>query len=160
MIKGQNNLTFLLFILLALQSYGCRNRVTFSDSAAFPSEIWKIENVAEFSPEISDTATIQNIFFTIRTGSSYPFRNIWLFVNTVSPSGKSLTDTLQYMLADGKGEWFGRGLGDVKELNLPFRTGVWFPEKGLYHFKIRHGMRIENLKGVYDLGLRIESAKK
>jgi gliding motility-associated lipoprotein GldH len=160
MTKDLNKLTFLLMILLALQSTGCRNNVTYTDSTAFLSETWKIENVAEFNPVISDTATIQNIYFTVRTGSAYPFRNIWLFVNTVSPSGKSITDTLQYMLADEKGKWYGRGIGDVKELNLPFRNGVWFPEIGTYHFKIRHGMRAESLKGVYDLGLRIESAKK
>jgi gliding motility-associated lipoprotein GldH len=160
MIKGIHSLTFLLIIILVLQISGCNNNVTFTDSSAFPSETWKIENVAEFNPDISDTSTIQNIYFTIRTGSAYPFRNIWLFVNTISPSGKSITDTLQYMLADGKGKWYGRGIGDVKELNLPFRTGIYFPEKGEYHFKIRHGMRVENLKGVYDLGLRIESLKK
>ncbi len=160
MTKGLNKLVSLLIVILALQGTGCRNNVLFTDSTAFLSETWKVENVAEFDPLISDTATIQNIFFTIRTGSAYPFRNIWLFVNTVSPSGKSITDTLQYMLADGKGKWYGRGIGDVKELNLPFRNGVWFPEKGTYHFKIRHGMRVESLKGVYDLGLRIESAKK
>jgi gliding motility-associated lipoprotein GldH len=160
MTKGIINLNFLLITLIALYCTGCRNNVTFTDSTAYRSETWNIENVTEFNPEISDTATIQNIFFNIRTGSAYPFRNIWLFVNTVSPSGKSLTDTLQYLLADEKGKWYGRGIGDVKELNLPFRSGVWFPEKGVYHFKIRHGMRVENLKGVYDLGLRIESAKK
>jgi gliding motility-associated lipoprotein GldH len=160
MIKGINRTVSLLIIFVLLLNPGCRNNITFTDSAAFPSEIWKLDNVAEFNPEITDTATIQNIFLTIRTGSSYPYRNIWLFVNTISPSGKSITDTLQYMLADEKGKWFGRGFGDVKELKLTLRAGVWFPEKGQYQFKIRHAMRTEVLKGVYDIGLRIERAKK
>jgi len=109
---------------------------------------------------MADTASLCNIWLTVRTGTSYPYRNIWLFVNTLSPTGKSITDTLQYMLADEKGKWFGKGFGDIHELDLPFRTGVYFREKGTYTFRIRHGMRDENLNGVYDLGLRISKIKK
>lgn len=160
MIRGINNSVFLLIILLSLQISGCRNNILYTDSYSFTSVIWKLDNIAEFKPEISDTSSINNIYFTIRSGSAYPFRNIWLFVNTVSPSGKSMTDTLQYILADEKGKWYGRGFGDVRELNLPFKTGIYFPEKGTYHIRIGHGMRTENLKGVYDIGLRIERLKK
>ncbi len=153
-------LTAFLTAIILLSLLSCRSNVTFTDSAAIPAETWKLDNVVTFSPTVSDTSTLHNIFFTIRTGSSYPFRNIWLFVTTTSPSGKRLTDTLQYMLADEKGKWFGRGLGDVRELNLPYRIGIWFPEKGVYNFQVRHGMRNEDLKGVYDLGIRIEKLKK
>lgn len=132
----------------------------YTDNISFPSEVWTLENVAEFNSEIIDTASISNIYFTIRTGTSYPFRNIWLFVNTTSPEGRSVSDTLQYFLADEKGSWYGTGFGDIHELSLPFKTGIYFPEKGIYSFRIRHGMRIENLKGVYDFGLRIEKLKK
>jgi gliding motility-associated lipoprotein GldH len=160
MTRGTNNILLLSTLFLFMLLAACRNNVTFSDSRSFRSENWNLENVAEFSADITDTASISNIFFTVRTGSSYPFRNLWLFVSTTSPSGKNITDTLQYMLADEKGKWYGRGLGDVKELNLPFRTGVYFPEKGLYRFAVRHGMRSIDLKGIYDLGIRIEKAKK
>ncbi len=160
MIKRISSSWLSIMFLILLTGTGCSNNVTFTDSVAFRDETWKLDNVVEFKPEIADSSTIHNIFFTIRTGSAYPYRNIWLFVNTISPSGKSITDTLQYMLADEKGKWTGRGFGDIKELNLPFRAGVYFPEKGTYHFSIRHGMRIGDLKGVYDLGLRIEKAKR
>ena len=63
------------------------------------------------------------------------------------------------MLADDKGKRFGKGLGDVHELKLPFKTNAYFPTKGIYTFNICHGMRTENLKGVYDIGLRIEMIK-
>ncbi|HVN59201.1 MAG TPA: gliding motility lipoprotein GldH [Bacteroidales bacterium] len=160
MTSGTGKITVAGIFLTMLLTWGCRKDVIFTDTYPLHSETWKIDDIAEFSPEISDTATIDNIFFTIRTGSAYQFRNIWLFVNTVSPSGKRITDTLQYMLADEKGKPFGRGFGDVRELNLPFRTGVYFPEKGRYKFIIRHGMRTEDLRGIYDLGIRIEKARK
>jgi gliding motility-associated lipoprotein GldH len=125
-----------------------------------PGQRWTLENAAVFDPDITDTLASNNIFFYIRTGSSYPYRNIFLFVSTTSPAGKTITDTLQYMLADEKGKWYGKGTGDVHELKLPFKTSVYFPVKGIYSFKIRHGMRSETLNGVYDIGLKIEKTEK
>ena len=95
-----------------------------------------------------------------RTGSAYPFRNIYFFVTAVTPDGKAITDTLQYYLADEKGNWYGKGFGDIHALNLPYKSNVYFPLKGTYLFKIQHGMRIEDLKGVYDIGLRVEKIRK
>jgi len=81
-------------------------------------------------------------------------------VTTTSPDGKKLTDTLQYNLADDKGKRYGKGFGDIRELNLPYKSNIFFPVKGTYQFKIQHGMRVEDLKGVYDLGIRIEKFSK
>jgi len=159
MIKGINKYLFLIFFLFIWQIYACDRNLIYSESRPMPSEEWNLDNVVSFEPQISDTVTSNNISFFIRTGTSYPFRNIWLFVTTTSPAGKSITDTVQYMLASEKGKWYGKGFGDVHELNLPFKTNVFFPKTGEYSFKIRHGMRAETLKGVYDIGLRIERVK-
>jgi gliding motility-associated lipoprotein GldH len=123
-------------------------------------ETWKLSDIAAFKVPITDTLNSNNVVFYIRNSSSYPFRNIFLFVTTTAPDGKIITDTLQYYLADEKGRWYGKGFGDTHELKLPYKTNVFFPIKGIYEFKIQHGMRMENLKGVYDLGLRIEKYKK
>jgi len=160
MIKGISKYTFLPLISIFVLAVACSKDVVYTDSIAIPSEVWSLDNIPEFKAGISDTASLCNVNFILRTGTSYPYRNIWLFVNTVAPSGKSITDTIQYMLADEKGKWFGKGFGDIRELDLPYRTGVFFREKGTYSFIIRHGMRDENLKGVYDLGLRISKIKK
>jgi gliding motility-associated lipoprotein GldH len=160
MEKRINKYSFFPCIFISLLFSACNSNVIFTDSVSIPNEEWTLDNVASFSPEITDTISYNNIFFTIRTGSSYPFRNIYFFVSTTSPAGKTITDTLQYMLADEKGKWYGKGTGDIHELTLPFKASVYFPLKGIYSFKIRHGMRSEQLKGVYDIGLRIEKIKK
>ena len=125
-----------------------------------PEKKWELLYTPVFKIPITDTISSHNVFFIIRTGSSYPFRNIYLFVTRTSPDGKSLTDTLQYFLADEKGKWYGKGFGDIHELDLPYKRNVYFPVKGTYQFKIQHGMRVEDLKGVYDFGLRIEKISK
>ena len=160
MTKRNNRYSFILILFYSLLLLSCNNNVVYTDSVPMPAKKWELMNIPSFSVPIDDTLHSNNVIFTIRTGSSYPFRNIYLFVQTKSPDGKCITDTLQYFLADEKGNWYGRGFGDIHELNLPYKSNVYFPVKGTYQFSIRHGMRIEDLNGVYDFGLRIEKAAK
>ena len=160
MIKGINRYSFVLILTSFLLLSSCNSNVVFTDSLIMPEKTWALLNIPAFKIPITDTLNSNNVFFIIRTGSSYPFRNIYLFVTATSPDGKNITDTLQYNLADEKGKWYGKGFGDIHELNLPFKSNVYFPLKGTYQFKIQHGMRIEDLKGVYDFGMRIEKISK
>jgi gliding motility-associated lipoprotein GldH len=160
MIKGINRYSFVLILMSLVLLSSCNSNVVYTDSMEMPDRTWKLLDIPAFKIPVTDTLKSNNVFFTIRTGSSYPFRNIYLFVTTISPDGKSITDTLQYNLADEKGKWYGKGFGDIHELNLPYKTNVYFPVKGSYKFKIQHGMRVEDLKGVSDFGLRIEKISK
>jgi gliding motility-associated lipoprotein GldH len=158
MIKGTNKFISILLLIILLSS--CSRNVVFTDSQAMKGKIWKIADIPAFKIPVKDTINSNNIFFIIRTGSSYPFRNIYLFVTTTAPDSKSITDTLRYDLADEKGKWYGKGFGDIYELKLPYKSNVFFPASGTYQINIQHGMRVENLKGVYDIGLRVEKSQK
>ena len=160
MTKGINRYSFVLILASFILLSSCNSNVVYTDSLPMAAKIWELMNVSSFRVPINDTINSNNVNFTIRTGSSYPFRNIYLFVSTTSPDNKTITDTLEYYLADEKGKWYGKGFGDIHELNLPYKSNVFFPLKGTYLFKIQHGMRIEDLKGVYDFGLRIEKTGK
>lgn len=160
MTRKINKIAYSAMLALLMMITSCNSNVIFTDSVVIPDNTWSLTNVPVFTVPVTDTAISTNVFFTIRTGSEYPFRNIYLFVTASSPDGKSICDTLEYNLADEKGNWYGRGFGDIKELNLPFRSNVLFPVKGNYRFNIQHGMRIVDLKGVYDFGLRIEKVSR
>jgi len=155
---GTNKYAFTFLMALFLLS--CSGNVVFTDSAAIKGKIWKLADIASFSIPVRDTISSNNINFIIRTGSSYPFRNIYLFVTTMAPDGKSITDTLQFDLADEKGNWYGKGFGDIHELKLPYKSNVFFPVSGTYQINIQHGMRIGELAGVYDFGVRVEKNLK
>ncbi len=160
MIKGKNKTGAVLILLLLLIAVSCGKNTLFTDSSAMPGEIWRVASIPSFRFNVSDTLGNNNISFTLRTGSSYPFRNIFLFVTTTAPDGRIMTDTLEYDLADEKGNRYGKGFGDVRELVLPYRTNVFFPAKGTYTVDIQHGMRMEDLRGIYDIGLMVETIKK
>ncbi len=161
MIKGINRtFTFTLLASCLLLIASCNQNIIFTDSAAMPDKTWSLDNIPEFSFTVSDTITSADLSFSIRTGSDYPYRNIYLFVTTSSPDGRIISDTLHYDLADEKGNWYGKGPGDIHELNLPYRTNIFFPVKGTFVFKIQHGMRTGDLEGVYDFGIRIVKTGK
>lgn len=158
MIKGINS--HILLVILVITATACGRNVVFTDSFTMKGKVWKLNDSPVFNIPVKDTVNNNNILFLIRTGSSYPYRNIYLFVTTTAPDGTRLTDTLQYELADEKGNWYGKGFGDLHELMLPFKTNVFFPHPGNYQVAIQHGMRIGDLKGVYDFGLRVERTPK
>ncbi len=160
MIKGKNKTGAGLILLLLLFATSCGNNILFTDTYPMPGKIWRVGSIPSFRFQVDDTLGSNNISFTLRTASSYPFRNIYLFVTTTAPDGKTMTDTLEYDLADEKGNRYGKGFGDIRELVLPYRTNVFFPASGTYIVDIQHGMRMEELRGVYDIGLRVETIKK
>lgn len=160
MIKGKNKTGAVLILLLLLVAASCGKDTLFTGSSAMPGNIWRVAGIASFRFSVDDTLSNNDILFTLRTGSAYPFRNIYLFVTTTAPDGKIMTDTLEYNLADEKGNRYGNGFGDVRELVLPYRTNVFFPVSGTYTVDIQHGMRMEDLRGVYDIGLRVETINK
>jgi gliding motility-associated lipoprotein GldH len=152
--------TFSILAFCLLVSVSCNKNVIFTDSVTMPEKIWNLDNIPEFIFPVSDTITSADVYFSIRTGSKYPYRNIYLFVTASSPDGKIISDTLEYELADEKGNWYGKGPGDIHELNLPYKKNIYFAAKGTFVFKIQHGMRIGELEGIYDFGIRIVKTGK
>jgi gliding motility-associated lipoprotein GldH len=160
MTEGKNNKPALLLALAAIVLASCGDGIVYNKSERMPGNKWTLSHVPVFAVEVTDTVTSHDLSFSIRTGSAYPFRNLYLFVTATSPEGGTMTDTLQYNLADEKGRRFGNGFGDIRELKLPYRNNVFFPRRGTYSVRVQHGMRADELPGVYDLSLRIDKSSK
>lgn len=141
--------------LLMLLAMSCIRDTYYADNVRMEDEVWSMYDPGKFACVIDDTAGVYDINLSVRTTTAYPYRNLYLFVVTVFPSGTSVTDTVQGILTDEKGNWLGRGAGDIREVTIPYKSNVWFPENGEYHFQIIHGMRDTLLRGVRDMGMRI-----
>ena len=126
---------YFFFILIPVILVACLKgkNIIFTDTAVIPDEVWSLDQIPQFKVDVKDTVSFNNIILSVRTGTSYPFRNLWLFVTTTAPTGLSVTDTIEYNLADEKGEWYGKGVGDIHQLDLPYRLNVFFPVKGYLH---------------------------
>ncbi len=160
-MKKENNpgLLIIAFFITSSILVSCNPGNIYTESEKIPGYTWNTGNIITFMAPIADTTNACDINLVIRTSKSYPYRNIFLFVKTSSPAGYSIKDTVEYFLADEKGNWYGSGLGDINDLSVPFKTNVIFPENGTYVFNIQHGMREPDLNGVTDIGIRIIKRK-
>ncbi len=141
--------------MLAVTTLSCDRNTLFSDNYRIDDRQWSMYDPARYTCTIGDTVSTFNIDLSVRTSTDYPYRNMYLFIVTTFPSGTIVTDTLQAMITDERGKWLGRGAGDLRELTIPYKTNVFFPEEGEYHFSVIHGMRDTLLKGVYDMAMTI-----
>ena len=145
---------FSIFILCCLILSACVDKNTHIDFRSFKNAEWDKDSVCQFKVNISDTINPYQIFIETRNNTSYPYSNIWLFVDIKTPSGDVRKDTIGFNLADDFGKWYGQGFS-VYELEVPYEKSFIFRQSGDYVFSIKHGMRDEALKGISGIGIKL-----
>ena len=143
-----------VFILIFGGIISCSPKEIFFHFHSFTNAEWTRDNPAVFNVEIEDNSQPYNVSIELRNNNDYPFSNIWLFVDYKMPDGSSRVDTVGADLADIYGKWYGKGLS-LYNLSIPYETSFLFPDTGTYVFSIRQGMRIDPLKGISDVGLKV-----
>lgn len=154
MAKWLSSAGIVLVGLLLLSA--CDNNRLYEKNLAIENAEWHRSEKALFEFEVKDTSAQYSILLNFRHSGNYPYKNLYLFTKTKSPSGKLAIDTAQMVFADEKGRWMGKGIGDIYDYQFKFKQGVTFPDSGIYQFEIEQAMREEVLPNVTDIGLRIE----
>ncbi|MBN2350575.1 MAG: gliding motility lipoprotein GldH [Bacteroidales bacterium] len=147
-----------LIIILLVFFISCNSNRVFDRNIPISKNTWSQDNILTFQPEVLDTSSIYNIFIQLRNTGEYPMSNLFLFIKTTSPQGLFVKDTFECILADPKGKWTGKGFGNVWNNKIMYKQYVKFPFKGTYTIDVEQAMRIEELEGIIDLGIRIEKA--
>ena len=162
-LKKNKYFTFLLILLL---SFSCSDSIVFSKYKTLENSEWNSNENIFFEFEVLDTLNPKNIFINLRNNSKYAYSNIYIISEMNFPNGTKIVDTLQYEMANNKGEFLGKGFANIKENKLFYKENKIFPELGTYSFKLRHAMRnngetnsIPSLEGIQDGGLTIEKIK-
>ena len=134
----------------------CDSKRIFEKNTEISDSNWDTSERVKFEVNITDTISGNNVLINIRHAGFYPYSNLFLFINTTFPNGKTTRDTVECMLSDDKGKWFGKGLGDLWDARILFKRNVRFSQSGTYIFEYEQAMRVKQLPGVMDVGLRIE----
>ena len=145
-----------LYILLFLS---CDPNRVYEKNIRIPDGIWSHDNIIKFEVIAEDTSSSHNLYVNVRNTSLYPTSNLYLFITTTAPSGHSVKDTLEMILADDRGKWLGSGLGDIWDLQQIYKENIRFAQKGMYTFEYQQAMRTEKLPFILDMGLRVEKVK-
>jgi gliding motility-associated lipoprotein GldH len=117
---------------------------------------WFYADVKVVEVPIVDTVASYKLFINLRHGGNYEWQNLYLRMHIASPSGDTATQMVSVPLADAAGRWLGSGLGDIVELQWPYKEQIKFLEQGTYVFRLEQHMRLNPLRAVYDVGLRVE----
>ena len=140
-----------LFLLVSCD----KNRV-FEDNSPVEGDGWSQKQAVSFEVTVEDTIDGNNFYVNLRHGDNYPFSNIYLFMKTDFPNGKSAQDTLELVLQSPDGKWTGKGFGDVFDHQILFKRNLRFPLKGKYRFSLIQAMQMPVLSDMKEVGLRIE----
>lgn len=144
-------------VLTGLSS--CDGRKVYEEYVKVDDYTWNSSSPLRYEFEITDTTALHDVYINVRHANQYPYSNLWLFVDSWAPSGQKAVDTVECVLADEHGKWLGGGLGDIWDTQILWKKNVRFVAPGKYHVEYNQAMRVENLVGIMDMGLRVELAE-
>jgi len=153
------NIIYIFAVSLVLSLVSCDPDRVCDNYKDIKNTSWARTEIVKFDVTIEDTTSYNKVFVNIRNTGNYKYSNLYLFMSTIYPNGKISRDTIDCLLANDKGKWLGKGLGDIKDCRYLLKKGVRFHQKGIYTFGFEQAMRIENLEGIKSIGIRIEKMK-
>lgn len=107
---------------------------------------------------MKDISVPYDLTLEIRNNNLYPYQNLWLFCNEERPIGSLQRDTIECILADEFGKWYGHGIS-LYQSSFPIRSQYRFPHVGQYTFSFRQGMRDDALKGIQEIGFTVRPSR-
>ncbi len=149
---------YLYLIILFVLFTSCQNYV-YKKNKTIKNNTWFYKDSVIFNVNIKNNKDAYNVYLDINNTEKYKYSNIFLQINLKSPKGKVITDTVDVILADFKGKWFGNKNNDYYEGHYLFRKNVGFQQKGTYTFSIKHIMRDDSLKGIKKIGVSIHKTE-
>jgi gliding motility-associated lipoprotein GldH len=146
----------ILLLLVIPLITSCDSKRFYEDNKRVENGVWNRNDRIRFEVEIRDTLARYDFYLKVRNAMDYPFSNLYLFIHTKLPDGVVTLDTAECQLADYSGKWLGSGMGSVKFNRLLYMKGVRFRKAGTYEFAFEQAMRVADLRGIRDVGIRIE----
>lgn len=151
--------SFLLICALLIFLSACDSNRVYEDYKEFNSKIWLASDTAVFDFQISDTTKKYNLKFDVRNSMDYPVSR--LFVNyqlsdkgNINLSSKMISGYL-FELKTGK-PLGSSGIGDIYDNQFPILQNHTFQKAGNYRMKFSQMMRVDSLRGILAVGLRVE----
>jgi gliding motility-associated lipoprotein GldH len=150
-----------LFIVIAF-AYACNSNRIYERNVKFSERIWNKDSAAIFKFEIADINTDYTFYFNLRNTILYPYQNIYLTYSIEDTLGNVYdSDLTNINLFDSKtGRPLGSGMGDIFDHQYMVIEDYQFNNPGTYLFRIKQYMRMDSLREIMSVGLRIERSSE
>lgn len=149
----------IILIITAISLTACVQKAVYSNYVSVPLQGWDADSVLTYTWTIEDTAADYRMLIDVRHTERYPYQNLWFFINKPYASTPLLPytqDTIEFYLADERGQWLGRKHNSYYEMPVLYEEAYRFDSAGTYTLTIQHGMREQQLRGISDVGLLIQ----
>lgn len=117
-------------------------------------DCWALTDTLFLNYQVEEPGAYKLVFPATFT-ESYPYQNIYLYVEVVTPSGKVNGAPYNYILMNEYGEWFEKPSRGKISFELPLGRNIRLDEKGEYKFRVYHYMRNEKLCGISHIGAEV-----
>ncbi|MEP3387683.1 MAG: gliding motility lipoprotein GldH [Reichenbachiella sp.] len=149
---------FLIVFSVSLSMVACGDKTVINEQSDIQEGLWHLDSLVAFQFEIEDTTSIYQVQYNVRYAVDYPYYNLFLKYYLEDSAGEMLSSELQELVLFDKktGEPLGEGLGDLFDRGVPVFEDQKFPYAGVYNFKVKQFMRMENLPGILSFGLKVQ----
>ena len=147
---------YIVLILLVLLFNSCKDNHIYQKYQKIPDYVWNSNYSVSFDFNLKDTNSIYNVYFNIRNSATYPYSNIWVILQKPDNIGMLIKKRYEFVLANSDGSWRGVGLGDIFDNHFILEERVKFKQIGEYTYTFKQNMRVDDIKGIMDIGLEIE----
>jgi gliding motility-associated lipoprotein GldH len=145
----------------------CHNRTVFNQTKDINNDKgWDKDSIVSMTFKPVDTSKVYDLFFLIRNDNNYPYANLFLIAK-MTQNHQTVIDTLEYAMADEKGQWLGSGIWDLKESKLIYKKNYRFKDTLPVQMSLQQAVRKsgnilgdQKLPGIKTVGIIIEEANK
>jgi len=120
---------FILITITAVSLISCDGNVIFDETINVDESGWYKNDIARFDVIIEDSIDSYDYYLNLRHSVKYRYSNLFVFMNTTYPNGNISHDTIEFVLADKSGKWYGKGWGEIKDNSIMLVQGIKFPLK-------------------------------
>lgn len=152
-MKKLSSLVLLLFFLAS-----CTQEAVFNKSYKFQNEVWNQNVKPKFIVSIQDTSVAYDFVFTLRSSTDYAYNNLWVFLSSTPPTGKTVREPYEIKMAYPDGNWIGKKSGTIVEHELVFPKRK-LPFKGNYSFVLEQAITQKLVDEVLDISLEVRKSE-
>jgi len=148
-----------LCLTLLLSAAACKGPSlnAFEKDISIRGGAWAMENRPSVEFDVTDTVAAYNVSVVCRHTDGYAYKNLWLLISTRRPGDSMFRkDRFELTLQKNDGSWYGTGMDDIWDQRIPLYPTLHFNRIGTYTVVFEQNMRDNPLKGILDIGLRVE----
>ena len=118
---------FVFYVVLIMIACACEQQVVFNEVIEIDGQGWDDQQIARFNIDVNDINESYDIEFFLENNTDYPYSNIYMFISLESPKGDVMKDTVDFLLADIRGQWLGEISGEEVQNRFIYKSNVKFP---------------------------------